>query len=113
MTIHNPYGLTIRTIRAGRDYVWLVTGGVAHIGAAAVAYWDGLEAQCGLMTVPSHREGELARELAEMACRNLRATVTVIAGIHIDNAAKDEIAAIVNQVRTLAHLELEALLGQR
>jgi gallate decarboxylase subunit D len=109
MAFHNPYGLTIRTIRAGRDYVWLVTGGVAHIGASAVAYWEGQEVRTDIISVPSHKEAALAGELAELACRRLGSTVTVVAGIHIDDASKDEILAIVEHVRLLAVQELAAL----
>lgn len=109
MDIQNPYGITIRTIRAGRDYVWLVTGGEAHVGASAVAYWDGREARAEHCAVPGHKEAGLAVELAEMVCRELRATVAVTAGIHIDNATRGEIEAIVETVRALARKELDAL----
>lgn len=113
MAIPNRYGIQIRTIRAGRDYVLLVTGGEAHVGASAVAYWDGVEVRCGLTEVPGHKEGELAAELAEQACRRLRATVSVIAGIHIDFATRQEIGEMVEVVRILASQELDALDHQR
>jgi len=109
MAYNNPYRLSVRTIQAGRDYVWLVTGGDEHIGAVAVSYWKDGEVITELETVPTHKEGELARELAELASRRLKATVTVIAGIHIDQASKEEIAYIVEEVRRLAISELDHL----
>lgn len=115
MAYPNPFELSIRTIRQGRDYIWLVSGGEAHTGAVAVAYWHGETADapeqilCNVCTVPSHKEGELAQELAELACRRLKATVTVAAGIHIDCATKEEIRRIVEEVRRLARKELDFL----
>lgn len=112
MAYNNPYRLEIRTIPQGRDYVWLVTGGDAHVGAVAVAYWNGGELHSQVLTVPSHREGELALELAELACRRLQTTVTVAAGIHIDHATKEQIRDIVEEVRRLAGVELDALVKE-
>lgn len=133
MAYPNPFGLAIRTVPQGRDYVWLVTGGEAHVGAVAVAYWHGGEEECDgagqghvqgegqgqrkiraeVITVPSHKEGELARELAELACLRLKATVTVACGIHIDRATAEEIGHIVEEVRRLALEELDVIIGNR
>lgn len=105
--------LEVKTIRAGRDYVWLVTGGEAHIGAAAMAYWTAEGAIAQVLEAPHHREGALALELAQLACARLQATVSVIAGIHIDHATKEEIGAIVAKVRELAREELDNLVEQQ
>jgi gallate decarboxylase subunit D len=117
MGFPNPFGLSIRTIPQGRDYVWLVTGGEAHVGAVAVAYWqeDGGEGkvQSHVLTIPLHKEGELARELAELACRHLKTTVTVAAGIHIDQATSEEIGRILEEVRRLAGEELDFISTRR
>jgi gallate decarboxylase subunit D len=107
MDCTNPYRLQIRVIPQGNDYVWLVTGGDAHVGAVALAYWDGERAVAQVLTVPAHKETELALELAELVCSRMKATVTVAAGIHIDGATKDEIHCMVEEVRRLARLELE------
>ncbi|MDF2937866.1 MAG: hypothetical protein K0Q90_3239 [Paenibacillaceae bacterium] len=110
MVIRNPYGLSVRTIAAGEDYVLLVTGGQAHIGAAAVAYpsEDG-GARTQVIGLPGHKEEELARELADAACSRLGKAVTVIAGIHIDHATPAEIRTMVAETRALFHAELEVL----
>lgn len=114
MTIRNPYGLSVRTIEAGGDYVMLVTGGQAHIGATAVAYpgEDG-EIRQEVIGLPGHKEAELAAELAEQACRQLGRAVTVVAGIHIDHATLAEIRAMVAETRELFQTELEVLTDRR
>ncbi|WP_438449274.1 hypothetical protein [Gorillibacterium sp. sgz5001074] len=113
MVSNNPYRLEVRTIPQGHDYVWLVTGGEAHVGAVAVAYWHNDELISHVHGVPGHREAELALELAELAAGRLKATVTVAAGIHIDRATKEEIVHLVQEVRRLAREELEILAEQR
>lgn len=111
--IRNPYGLTIRTIEAGGDYVVLVTGGQAHIGATAVAYPAEGGVHTEVIGLPGHKEAELARELAELACSRLGQAVTVVAGIHIDNATLAEIRAMVAETRALFLAELEVLTNRR
>ncbi len=109
MTIRNLYGLSVRTIEAGADYVLLVTGGQAHIGATAVAYPAEGGAHTEVIGLPGHKEAELARELADIACSRLGKAVTVVAGIHIDHATLPEIRAMVAETRALFHAELEVL----
>lgn len=114
MTIRNPYGLSVRTMAAGRDYVLLVTGGEAHIGATAVSYLtDGGEALTEVVGLPGHKEAELARELAAHASSRLGRTVTVIAGIHIDHATPAEIRVMVDHTRALFQAELDILAGRQ
>lgn len=114
MTIRNLYGLSVRTIEAGADYVLLVTGGQAHIGATAVSYpaEDG-GVHTEVIGLPGHKEAELARELADMACSRLGKAVTVVAGIHIDHATLPEIRAMVAETRALFLVELEVLTDRR
>lgn len=113
MVLQNRFGLEVRTIQAGRDYVLLVTGGEAHVGAAAVAYWDNGQVCSQALLVPSHKEEALARELACMAAGRLLATVTVVAGIHIDQATGSEIVRIVDEARCLVTEEVDILYGQQ
>lgn len=107
------FSLDVRTVAMGRDYVILLSGGEAHVGAVAVAYWHEGQVQCHLLEVPSHKEGELARELAQLACERLGATVTLAAGIHIDQATKTEIQEIVEQARLIAGQEVNRLVQQK
>lgn len=90
----------INVLRMGRDAVFLVTGGVAHIGAAATAYCsaDG-SVRTETVVLPGHREGELAAELAEMAASSLDCAVAVLAGIHLDRPTRQDIDAVVAEAR--------------
>jgi hypothetical protein len=100
--------IQIRALEMGRDLVFLVSGGTAHIGAVAAAYWsDGHSIPCEAITIPGHREGELAAELAAMASHRLRRTVSVVAGIHLDQPSRQQIEAIVE----LARSKLNQMLG--
>ncbi|QMV44520.1 prenylated flavin chaperone LpdD [Cohnella cholangitidis] len=92
--------IRIRSIRMGVDVAFIVTGGKAHIGAAATAYWseDG-NVRVNALSLPGHREEELAAELATMASRSLRRTVAVVAGLHFEQPTKQDIEAIVAEAR--------------
>lgn len=92
--------VNIRTTTMGRDIIFLVSGGEAHIGAVATAYWSNenkiiVETQ----SLPGHREVNLAMELAEMGSLALGCTVTTLVGIHLNNPSKQEIDAIVSEAR--------------
>jgi hypothetical protein len=94
----------IHTHDMGQDLVFIVTGGTAHIGAMATAYMSGDQiVHSDVLVVPGHREGELAVELARMACCVLKRTVAVLVGIHLDQPTKQEIEDIVIEaIRTMA-----------
>lgn len=94
-----PFGIKVQTYRLGEDYVFHITGGQAHIGAVATAYPANGTIQVDLITVPGHREDELAVECARLACEKYNKTVTVVAGIHIDQATKEDIKTAVQSVR--------------
>lgn len=85
----------------GADRVFLVTGGTAHVGATAVAYW-GADGKVGadVLAVPGHRERELAAELAMMAATALGCAVAVAVGIHLDKPTKRQIADAVEEARS-------------
>jgi hypothetical protein len=52
--------------------------GAAHTGAVATAYLDGKKANVEVLSLPNHREVNLAYELAETASLTLGLTVTVL-----------------------------------
>ena len=83
----------------GRDILLLVTGGEAHVGAVAV--WDSRikNGQAAVTELPGHREGPLAMECAEILGCAWGRTVAAVVGIHQDKATREEIAAIVANVR--------------
>jgi hypothetical protein len=95
-------------VAQGRDLVVLITGGDAHVGAAAVAApGEGIHAA----VLPPHKEGPLARECAALLAEAAGCTVCAVAGIHQDEITKEEIAAIVANVREGAGRLAAALRG--
>lgn len=113
MVYDNPYQIEVRTLRMGKDYVFLITGGAAHIGAAATAYIGTDGVQVTTSVLPHHREDELAAQWAGQAAQTLDAAVTVVAGIHIDNATKEDIQRILEVVRCKMEAELARLCAER
>ncbi len=95
----NRSRVNLELIGQGRDYLLLITGGEAHVGAVAV--WD--SAKKGELRavneMSGHREGPLAGECAEILGRASGRTVVAVVGIHQDNALPVEIEAIVANVR--------------
>ncbi len=95
----NRSRVNLELLSQGRDYLLLVTGGKAHVGAVAV--WD--SAKKGELKAANemsgHREGPLATECAEILGKASGRTVVAVVGIHQDNASPGEIEAIVANVR--------------
>ena len=86
----------LQLLPQGRDWLLLITGGDAHVGAVAAADAHG----CQLAVLPPHKEGPLARECAQAVARQTGCSCAAVAGIHQDNATAEEIAAIVQNVRS-------------
>ncbi|MDL2261524.1 hypothetical protein LJC08_04760 [Methanimicrococcus sp. OttesenSCG-928-J09] len=88
--------LVLEGREVGSDLIVTLTGGKAHIGAAALAYLNDETGQpiVSVMTAPGHREDEIAVYGAETICREIKKTVLFAAGIHLDNISKDEIQEI-------------------
>ncbi len=95
--------VNIRIMRQGRDFVALITGGTAHVGAIAVCHGRGGRAHSqpgeGVVQLPNHREGPLASEAAETLALATGRTCAAVVGIHQDDATPDEIHDIVTHVR--------------
>jgi hypothetical protein len=92
----------------GRDWLLLIGGGEAHVGAVAVAWPDGIS----LVTVPGHKEGPLAEKCALAVSRASGVVCTAVAGIHQDRATRAEIQDILTNVdRGLGEILAEAFSG--
>ena len=92
--------VVVDTVRIGEDWLFVVTGGKAHIGATATVGEGKYGAIRELTELPGHKEGELALALAERAAERLQAIVSVVAGIHIPHATKEEILQAVEDAYT-------------
>ena len=85
----------------GADLTVQITAGKAHLGAVALATPcqqnpEGVTASVSTLTVPGHRDDIVAREAALKLCKVFNRPTCVIAGLHIDNASREEITALVS-----------------
>lgn len=115
------YQINAVAVTCGDDLVVTVGGGThPHIGAIAVAMNypslknpDRLTTTGSLLGLPGHKEDLITREAAFKLSRSLGITVTVCAGIHIDDASQDDIGrlvevfnALINQIATASTMHL-------
>ncbi|MDR0267589.1 hypothetical protein [Paenibacillus sp.] len=115
MTSKTNWDIRITEVPVGRDILLLLTGGTAHIGAVATAYFCGKaqEVQVQTIDLPGHREQELAAYMAEKAAEALGCTVTVAAGIHYDGINKAQILDIVAEAKAVFNTYLTKAAKER
>ena len=92
------YRVWLRELRVGKDIVLLLGGGEKpHIGTIVVAepgkkaFVFNRKTQKGR----AHKEYVVARPIAEKAAAKYKRPVVCIAGIHVENATKEEIGLLV------------------
>ncbi|MCE1228633.1 MAG: hypothetical protein LWX11_03985 [Firmicutes bacterium] len=91
--------LTLVALPLGADLCVTLTGGDReHIGAVALAHPD-MPPQ--VLTVPHHREAELALELAQRLALHFRCAVSLTCGIHLDGLQPQEIEEALSLGREL------------
>lgn len=81
----------------------------AHLGAVAVSEFDPKEkrASSSVITLLGHKDDEVAREAAHLICKQTRKPTCVIAGIHVDEITRDEIAEILVNASSVVQDYLE------
>jgi len=94
--------------KIGTDLQVTIYGGDAHhIGGVALAYptqshyHDAMTVSVNTITVPGHKDYVVANSAAEAICKALSIPTAVIVGIHIADATKEQIVAIVNEVDSM------------
>lgn len=93
--------------RLGEDLCVTLSGGDRpHIGAMALHVPGTTPA--AVLTVPRHRETELAQEVADRLGERLGVTVGVLCGIHVDSLRAEELTDVLAMSRELT----ERLLAQ-
>jgi gallate decarboxylase subunit D len=119
MTAQDPMVLTAQRGRValrmvcvpmGRDLAVTLCGGDrAHIGAVAVAQarasltpGGGTSASTSVITLPGHKEDDLARTLAARFAARMDAVVSVACGIHMDAISQGELKDILELAEELA-----------
>ncbi|AAM04152.1 TPA: hypothetical protein HA338_16300 [Methanosarcina acetivorans] len=84
--------------KLGEDYLLTLTGGKEHVGAVAVGTLDKKSgrASSSVLTLPGHREEQLALDSARRISGATGKTSVVVAGIHVDNIIPEEIKEIIS-----------------
>ncbi len=81
--------------KIGEDYLVLIHGGEkSHIGGLALSVKGSPPIAFSL---PQHKDYLVAVKAASMLSRDLGATCLVVAGIHVENASKEEIEILVKR----------------
>lgn len=111
----------VQALWVGSDLVVTIGGGTRpHVGAVAVAQprptlkGDGtVSASASVIALLGHKEDELARWAALLLAARLNTTVIVTVGLHVDEAAREQIVQLDAEVRklvtTLTHRTLQDL----
>jgi len=84
--------------KIGNDYLVTLTGGRDHVGAVAIGFFDekSQRASSSVITIPGHREEQLALKGARQVSIATKKTTIFIAGIHKDNINHEDIKNIVS-----------------
>ncbi len=93
----NKWKVDLNSFEMGDDLVFMLTGGnKPHIGAVALAIPYKQTSSASLLSVYGHKDGEIAKPLAEKVSKVIKKTVIFIVGIHLDNATKEDIQKFIN-----------------
>lgn len=81
-------------------YCGILTGGEkSHVGGVALVYpiqsKQGCEYEIEKISIPGHKDAIAAGTVAELISKAMCTPVVIMAGIHIDNASKEEIEEII------------------
>ncbi len=108
--------ISFEVIELGKDMIIIITGGDAHIGAVTLCITrKGLNDLqrfsdlCSLLSIPGHKEKEIAIELSKEITSGTGKTCVVIIGIHLDNITPYEIKTIKGNCRVGAKKIVEEL----
>jgi hypothetical protein len=104
-------------LRCGNDLVVALQGGTRHhIGATAMAVPrpslddpSQISSSASVLCVVGHKEDELARRVALRLSAALACTVTVAAGLHVDNATGDDIGLLLDNCDLMIERLIERL----
>lgn len=100
----------------GNDISVSVGGGTApHIGAVSLAVYEPLRdsATVSTVTVHTHRDDAVASYFAKEISREMKCTVTVSAGLHVDDAGRNEIELLQKNSAECTHKLIELLKSTR
>ncbi len=95
--------VSLTTQYIGNDLVVYLFNERGHLGAVAVADYAFEEnrASASVITRLGHKDDAVASSAAQSLCKLLKKPVCVIAGIHLDNIAEEEIRQIIRNCEKL------------
>lgn len=90
--------IILKAKKIGEDCLLTLTGGREHVGAVAIGLFDEKSQRAGssVITLPGHREEQLALQGARQVSRATKKTTVFVAGIHQDDISPEEIRDIVS-----------------
>jgi len=98
------YAVELRCYLIGRDRLFIITSTKeGHIGAVTLAEKRGMQTVCRL----GHRDDIVSQSIAEVLHLALGEDITVVCGIHIDHATREEIQTLVANAQQCATNYLE------
>lgn len=92
------YKLFCVCVSCGKDLAVAISGGTkAHVGAVSLAVYEPERDSATVSTICAytHRDDAVATTVAKKLATALRCSVTVTAGIHIDDASKEEVELLL------------------
>lgn len=105
------YEISLRVQATADGLSGLLTGGEKpHVGGMALSVprigQSGAKILCDTWITPrpGHRDAELAAQVSQLICAATNQTTAVVAGIHIGNAQKSEIALLVENSLAAARM---------
>lgn len=118
-TTEPDYVIEARAVRVGQDIlVWVWGGDRAHIGAVAAAQPRPslLDPTCtsataSILCYPGHKEGNVAKDVAETLASRFNINVVATVGIHWDALSPEGIAVIIDRCHEITALLSDALEG--
>lgn len=105
--------VSLTTKSIGTDLVVYLFNEQGHLGAVAVADYSRQDNRpsVSVITRLGHKDDSVAYNAAQKLCRQLKQPVCVVAGIHLDDITKEEIAEITENCDRLVGKLILALSG--
>lgn len=106
------YRVEATAVFVGEDISVCVGGGSQpHIGAVSLGVYEPIRdsATVSTITVHTHRDDAVASHFAKAISREMKCTVTVSAGLHVDKAADEDIKHLWNNALECCALLLKKL----
>jgi hypothetical protein len=104
----DKWKVSLKSFKMGDDWVLLLQGGEKpHIGAVALAVPYKETASASLISAPRHKDGDLAKPLSEKVAKELKTKVTLVVGIHVDDATQKDINQLINNSKSMINNFIE------